>query len=84
MASRLKGNKLGNIFVNYHDPVRFNNSTNLVRQLDLDHKMMRPITLAKLLEFCVFSVSHQHHGRYGLISTNKLILQAKSLWNYIM
>ena len=45
---------------------------------------MQPITLAKLLEFCVFSISHQHKGRFGLISLPSLIKEAKQLWNYIM
>lgn len=32
LAKKLNGDKLGNIFVNYHDPVRFeSSSTNLVR-----------------------------------------------------
>lgn len=86
LAEQLKGNKLGKVYVNYHEPmVKVPSSfTEFMRVLDTQGKLHTPITLPKLVEFSLFHQSAKLTDRLDKVSVKDVLKDCSAMYNYVV
>lgn len=86
LAEQLKGNKLGKVYVNYHEPFAKvpSSFSEFMRVLDTKGKLHTPITLPKLVEFSLFHQSAKLTDRLDKLSVKNVLKDCSALHNYVV